>query len=245
MSAVADPTSQLAAYLELFAHTEIFIFVFIEIVSKLDIIKRTIFKRQTFKDTVAFVALFGLFSVFGTYIGTTQDLGVITNIRDLAPIVAGLLGGPVVGLSVGLIGGIHRFLLGGVTAVPCALATILAGLIAGLIFKANKGKLIGIIPAILLGLGVETLHGILALVLVQPYSVALDIVLTNIPQMAIAVSLGVGICVIVIHTTRDETPAQLKEHPFSGQAEAEKTDKEKSRLDSWKTVLKNCLKFSS
>jgi sigma-B regulation protein RsbU (phosphoserine phosphatase) len=61
--------------------------------------------------------------------------------------IAGLVAGPFVGLAVGLIGGIHRFFLGGPTCIPCSLATILAGLFAGLIYRLNKGKLLGIIPA--------------------------------------------------------------------------------------------------
>jgi LytS/YehU family sensor histidine kinase len=85
MSAAANSTTVLAQYLELFAHTEIFIFVFMEIATKIDIIKKVIFKKPTLKATVVFIVLFGLFSILGTYIGTTQSGGVITNIRDLAP----------------------------------------------------------------------------------------------------------------------------------------------------------------
>ena len=209
MTAAAS-NSLLADYLGLFAQTEIFIFVFMEIVTKIDPIKRTILKNPGPKDTAAFIVIFGLFSIFGTYIGNMQSLGVITNIRDLAPIVAGLVGGPFVGLTVGLIGGIHRLFLDGVTCLPCSLATMLAGAIAGLVYKLNKGKLLGILPAMLLGVGVEALHGALALVLVSPFSEALDIVVNNIPQMAIAVSLGVGISIIIVNSTK-ETALLLKE----------------------------------
>ena len=210
MSAAASSTTVLAQYLELFAHTEIFIFVFMEIVTKTDIIKRIIFKKPTLKDSLVFIVLFGLFSIFGTYIGTTQSGGVITNIRDLAPIIAGLVGGPVVGVAVGLIGGIHRFFLGGVTYIPCSLATVLAGLFAGIIFRLNKGKLIGIIPAILFGVAIEAMHGALTLLIVQPYSQALQIVLDNIPQMMVAVSLGVGISLVIIHSVKEPAHTSME-----------------------------------
>lgn len=210
MSAAAGSTSVLGEYLELFAQTEIFIFVFMEIVTKTETIKRVIFKKPTLKDNIIFIVVFGLFSIFGTYIGTTQSSGVITNIRDLAPIVAGLVGGPVVGLAVGLIGGIHRFFLGGVTYIPCSLATVFAGLLAGMIFRLNKGKLLGIIPAILFGVAIEAMHGGLALLIVQPYSLALDIVVNNIPQMMVAVSLGVGISIVIINSVKETTPASME-----------------------------------
>jgi LytS/YehU family sensor histidine kinase len=63
--------------------------------------------------------------------------------------------------------------------------------------------LLGIVPAILFAASVELLHGALTLVLVQPYSAALEVVLTAIPDMMIANSLGVGIGVIVIHHTKE------------------------------------------
>jgi phosphoserine phosphatase RsbU/P len=192
-------------YLALFAETEIFIFVFMEIVTKLDFVKRVFFQKSTKRDTLWFIILFGLFSIFGTYIGTQQSLGVITNIRDLAPIVAGLVGGPGVGLAVGLIGGVHRVLLGGATCIPCSMATILAGLLAGLVFRLNKNTMLPIIPAMVFALGIEFLHGALSLLFVSPFNTALDIVLANTPQMAIAISLGVGISTIIFYDIREST----------------------------------------
>jgi sigma-B regulation protein RsbU (phosphoserine phosphatase) len=185
-------------YLGLFATTEIFIFVFMEIVTKIETIQRVLFKNAEIKDYVAFVVIFGLFSIFGTYIGIPGDYGSIANIRDLGPIVAGLAAGPYVGLAVGLIGGLHRMTLGGVTGVACSLATILAGLLAGLVYRFNREKVLGIIPAIVFAVGIELLHAGLVLAISRPFDEALTVVYDVIPEMIIAVSLGVGIAVIII-----------------------------------------------
>jgi len=214
MSAAESSQSIFGEYLELFARTEIFIFVFMEIATKIKTIQRVIFKEARLKDYVVFVTLFGLFSIFGTYIGITDSSGAISNIRDLAPMVAGLVAGPVVGLAVGLIGGIHRLFLGGVTAIPCALATILAGLLAGMIYRLNKEKLLGIIPSMLFAFAIELLHAGLALLLVSPFTEALEIVLTNIPPMIIAVSLGMGISTIIIHSTKESCRPVTPETPL-------------------------------
>jgi phosphoserine phosphatase RsbU/P len=194
---------------------EIFIFVFMEIATKLKTIQRVMFKEAKLRDYAVFITLFGLFSIFGTYIGIPDSSGAISNIRDLAPMVAGLVGGPVVGLAVGLIGGIHRFFLGGATYIPCSLATVLAGLLAGMVYRLNKEKLLGIIPAMLFAAAIELLHAGLALLLVQPFSEALDIVLATIPQMLVAVSLGVGISVIIIHSTKESIRPVTPENHFS------------------------------
>jgi sigma-B regulation protein RsbU (phosphoserine phosphatase) len=199
MSATGGSQGILGQYLALFASTEIFIFVFMEIVVKIDTIQRVIFKKAKTWDSIGFTLLFGLFSIFGTYIGTTDSTGAIVNIRDLAPMVAGLIAGPYVGLAVGLIGGIHRFFLGGPSYIPCSLATVLAGVLGGAVYVLYKEKLVGIIPAMIFGAGIELLHGGLALLLIQPYSLAVEIVVDAIPQMVIANSLGVGISIIIVH----------------------------------------------
>jgi sigma-B regulation protein RsbU (phosphoserine phosphatase) len=199
MAGVENSQGLLGGYLDLFAHTEIFVFVFMEIVTKLDTIQRVIFKKATKTDYIAFVIIFGLFSIFGTYIGIPNDFGLNMNIRDIAPIVAGLVAGPVVGLAVGLIGGIHRFFLGGITGIPCSLATVMAGLLAGLVYRWNKETLLGIVPAMLFAITIELLHIGLVLVL-SPFAEMMETLFPTFPQMIIAVSLGVGISIIIVHS---------------------------------------------
>ncbi|MGA3359852.1 MAG: LytS/YhcK type 5TM receptor domain-containing protein [Halobacteriota archaeon] len=191
--------SVLGGYLQLFAGTEIFIFVFMEIVSKVETIQRVVFKKARLLDNIIFILVFGLFSIFGSYVGIPGSYGAITNIRDVAPIVAGLLAGPYVGLAVGLIGGIDRLFLGGESYVACSLATVLAGLLAGMVHRLNKGRLIGPVSAMAFGAGIELLHGGLVLLLVRPFTDAVEIVRTSIPEMFIAVALGVGIGVVIFH----------------------------------------------
>ena len=211
MSSSGLSESMLGGYLALFGATEVFIFVFMEIVTKLETIQRVIFKKAQLRDYAAFVILFGLFSIFGTLIGIQGTHGDIANIRDLAPMVAGLVAGPYVGLAVGLIGGIHRLSLGGVSCIACSLATVLAGLLAGVVYHLNKGKLLGIIPSMVFAVGIELLHGGLTLAIVRPYWEAVLIVVTDIPEMIVANSLGVGISVIILHNTiKTEGPANLE-----------------------------------
>ncbi len=207
MSAAGSSQSMLGGYLSLFASTEIFIFVFMEIVTKIETIQRVIFKKAEIRDYIIFVFIFGLFSIFGTYIGIPTSYGAISNIRDLAPMVAGLVGGPYIGTAVGLIGGIHRLFLGGDSALACALATILAGFLAGMVYRFNEGKLLGVIPAMVFAVAIELLHASLALLLIRPFTEAVEIVTTAIPGMIIAVSLGVGISIIVIHSVKESCRA--------------------------------------
>jgi len=212
MSSSGLSESIIGKYLGLFAGTEIFVFVFMEIITKIETIQRVMFKKAELLDYVIFVILFGLFSVFGTLIGIPDNYGSISNIRDIAPIVSGLVAGPYVGLAVGLIGGLYRLTLGGVTGVGCSLATIVAGLLAGLVYHFRKGKLLGPVWAMLFAAGIELLHGAVALAMSRPYDEALEVVVDVIPEMIVAVSLGVGISVIILHDViKTEGPESMKE----------------------------------
>jgi sigma-B regulation protein RsbU (phosphoserine phosphatase) len=184
--------------LELFAETEIFIFVFIEIVVKIPTIQLVIFHRATWKHYIVFVIVFGAFSIFGTLIGIHTMSGAVSNIRDFAPLLAGVIAGPYVGLAVGIIGGVHRIFMGGITCIPCGISTILAGIIGGLVYLWNKKRLIGIIQAMVLALIVEALHGAINLLMVRPFDVAFEIVKTVIPPMMVANSLGMAIGIIIV-----------------------------------------------
>ena len=197
--------------LGLFANAEIFIFVYMEIVTRIEPIQRVMIKRAKLIDYAAFILLFGGFSIFGTYVGIPVSSGAISNVRDLAPMVAGLVAGPAVGVAVGLIGGIHRFFLGGVTCIACSLATVLAGLLAGFIYRLNHERVLGILPAMLFAVGIELIHAALALAISRPFSAALEVVLTAIPPMIIANSLGLGISIIVMHNTRISLATLQKE----------------------------------
>ena len=146
-------------------------------------------KRFTLKNRAIFILIFGAVSIFGTYSGI-EIFGAIASVRDLGPMIAGLIGGPVIGLGAGLIGGIHRYFLGGFTCVPCSLATVLAGLFGGIIYILRRGKFIGVLGAVLFAALMESFHMILVLILAHPYSEAVKVVEEVSIPMIFANSLG-------------------------------------------------------
>jgi phosphoserine phosphatase RsbU/P len=197
--------------LGLFATTEVFVFVFMEVVIRIGPLQRVIFKRGSLFDVAIAIVVFGCFSIFGTLTGIVLPSGAISSIRDLGPLVLGLVAGPVAGLGAGLIGGAHRYFMGGFTAVPCGLATVLAGLIGGTVYLMNKKKLIGVFHAMLLAVFVEVVHGAVTLIIVRPFNDALEAVLAAIPAMMIADALGVAICVIALERIFQEFRGREKE----------------------------------
>jgi LytS/YehU family sensor histidine kinase len=104
--------------------------------------------------------------------------------------------------------------------------------LAGLIFRFNKGKLLGIIPAILFGVAIEALYGALTILIVQPYIQAQQIVLNNIPQMMVAVSLGVGISMVIFHTVKEPTYGPMDKTALTRPISAGKSSRWGSKLRS-------------
>ena len=83
--------------------------------------------------------IFGLLSIMGTEFGVPVE-GVTANVRDAAPICAGLIFGAPAGIIAGIIGGVERFLAaywgrGFYTQIACSVSTIFAGFFAAFMRK--------------------------------------------------------------------------------------------------------------
>ena len=84
------------------------------------------------RDRIYLYFVFSALSILGTYLGVpVQD--AIANTRAIGPVLAGIIGGPVLGTAVGFTGGLHRYFLGGFTALSCGLSTTLEGTIGGIV----------------------------------------------------------------------------------------------------------------
>lgn len=99
--------------------------------------------RLTAKDKIVLYLVFTAFSILGTYFGLPVK-GAIANTRAIGAVLAGLIGGPLLGTAVGLSAGIHRFSLGGFTAFSCGVSTVFEGLLGGLVHlyfvRRNKSE---------------------------------------------------------------------------------------------------------
>jgi len=86
------------------------------------------------KNTIIMIISFGLIGIMATNYFSLDFNDAHIQLRDLAVMIGGLIGGPIVGIGAGVIAGIERFLQGGSIALPCLIGTILSGAIGGLIW---------------------------------------------------------------------------------------------------------------
>ncbi|WP_432737490.1 LytS/YhcK type 5TM receptor domain-containing protein [Maridesulfovibrio sp. FT414] len=172
--------------------------------------------RQEYRktNTVLQILIFGIFGILGTY-GGNFVFQSVANLRAMAVITGGLFGGPLVGLGAGIIAGGHRILidLGGFSAVPCGLATMLEGLAAGLIATRLSNRMDWRAAASLAFVG-EIVHMIMVLYLSHPYDEAVKLVKLIAMPMIILNTFGAAIFAQVINivfrygTKQDSVKAQ-------------------------------------
>jgi two-component system, LytTR family, sensor kinase len=157
----------------------------------------------TTKEFAVVTLLFCTFALFGTYSGIDVE-GSLVNVRIIVITAGGILFGPWVGLVVGVVSGIHRYLIdiGGVTSIPCLITSIIAGLVSGYIhLRTPKAKrwFIGILA----GMACEALTMLLIIFMAQPTTLGNEIV-SRIATPMILGQLNVGLIILLIQNVESE-----------------------------------------
>ena len=177
--------------------------------------KKTAFSKTPYKAKQFIIGLlFGLMAIFATTSIGGFDIGdgTIMNVRDAAPLCAGLIFGGPAGIIAGLIGGIYRFvsvyfgLSGTYTQIACSVSTILAGFIAAILrkFMFDDKK-----PTWLYGLGIgmvcEVLHMLMIFFTNMNDAVnAFEFVKICTVPMVLGNGLAVGIAVFIVSVISKE-----------------------------------------
>jgi two-component system LytT family sensor kinase len=146
--------------------------------------------------------IFSAFSILGTYFGLPiRD--AIANTRAIGAVLAGLIGGPLLGLSVGFTGGLHRFTLGGFTAFSCGVSTTVEGLLGGLVHlylvrRRRSEQVFSPKVAFLATFTAEALQMGIILLLAHPFVDALALVQVIALPMMLANSTGAALFISII-----------------------------------------------
>lgn len=147
-------------------------------------------------------AIFSSFSILGTYFGLpVQD--AIANTRAIGAVLAGLIGGPMLGTAVGLTGGLHRYALGGFTAFACGVSTTAEGLLGGLVHlylvrRGHDSELFRPALAFVTTFMAEALQMLILLLLARPWHEALALVQTIAAPMMLANAAGAALFISIM-----------------------------------------------
>ena len=161
---------------------------------------------HTTKELLAVTAIFSMFALFSTWSGVPVE-GSLVNVRIIAVMSGGILFGPWVGIITGVIAGMHRYLIdiGGITAIPCFITSIVAGFLSGWIHlrvpKAQHWR-VGIIGGMLC----ETLTMILVVLWAPSLALGIDIV-SKIGVPMILGTVSIGFIVLLVRSVEGEKEA--------------------------------------
>nr|WP_320161081.1 LytS/YhcK type 5TM receptor domain-containing protein [uncultured Methanoregula sp.] len=165
--------------------------------------------QPTVMTQIILVVLFGALSVYGTFSGI-DFMGSVVNVRDLGPMLAGLLAGPWVGIGAGLIGAAYRFSMGGLTVYSCSVTAVFAGLFGGLIWLYCKKKFAGWKIAVLFAILMEVFHMVLTLLIARPFDAALAVVDRVYLPMIIANAVGMYVFCVMVENIQKERKLQAE-----------------------------------
>ena len=163
--------------------------------------KKGHFSRSSYKRDQALIGVaFGIVAIISTECGVPVDDGAIINVRDAAPVCAGLFFGAPAGIIAGVIGGVERWLCvywGGAlyTRLACSLGTFIAGVVAAFLrthlFDDRRPPL-GYTGAI--GMTSEVVHMLLILVTNMD---DLNVAFSFVEECAVPMIVAVGVSVFL------------------------------------------------
>lgn len=180
------------------------------ILAQLPMVRRIIYHNIVVKERIMMTVIFGLVGIFGTYAGIPVN-DALANSRAVGVIVAGLIGGRTMGVLTGVIAGGHRYMLGGFTALSCAIANIVEGLLSGWLHERYPKQPIPWWLALVAGIIGEIAQMIIILLTARPYNLALSLVHEIALPMIVANSLGIAIFMFIIKSvieTQEKAGAQ-------------------------------------
>ena len=168
-----------------------------------DIILKVMRTDRKEVHSIVFGVLGGLFGIYGNLAGFELQ-GAVISVRDAGPMLSGFLGGPGAGLMAGVIAGLHRLSLGGITATACIIATCCIGLISGFVSLKWPERIKTPSFAFLLGALMEALHLGIVLVIVKPFETAYGIVRQIAIPFVFINALGFALMVAIIAYTEKQ-----------------------------------------
>lgn len=157
------------------------------------------------KDMFICFLMFLVIAVISTtYVVEVNDS--YANVRNLIVMISGLFGGPVVGIPLAILSAVYRFLMGGTTAFPCSVSTIICGFLSSVIYVINKKKFLkGYRPVLLIFLFVG--FEMLMIVWLTPQYISIPYINNLYPLMAFGNVLGMILFLMIIR--EQEKPNEI------------------------------------
>ena len=190
-------------FLQLFEKSSLTIVLFI-IITKIQGFKY-IFQKENYKlkDLLVISLIFTALAILGTYNGIDVQ-GSLANTRIIAIVSGGVLFGPLVGITSGIISGFHRYIIdiGGITSFPCFISSIFAGVLSGFFYQKISIRYKWVY-GIVCGVISESFSMLLIYLLSKPHNIAIGIIRKIYIPMIVG-QIGIGLLISIVNAIKKE-----------------------------------------
>lgn len=126
------------------------------------------------------------------------------NVRTMTILIGSMLGGPIVGIPSAIVAGLFRLSLGGVTAVPCSISTILCGFIGSAVYILNGKRFLNSAKSAILMFLMVGLE-MLIIILFVPSNLDVQLVNSIYPPMLFGSVVGIILFKLVIKDNEEKS----------------------------------------
>lgn len=204
-SAKANTAVILGSYLEMFRILCV-ILIFVLIALRLEPFKQIIRGDYSRRNLIVCFIIFAIFGISSSIFFIDVN-GTPANVRCMVVMLSGMFGGPFVGVPVGIVSAAYRLYLGGATAMPCAISTVISGIIGSLLFWWSGRKYprpIAAVAAMFFFTGFE----MLLVIMMTPPEISFPFITGIYPMMLFSSVIGVILFSIVVQDRMAEGDSQ-------------------------------------
>lgn len=196
-----------------------FIILIAYIMLNIPAFKNLVFNRKNWKITSGLIIIFSLFAIVSNFFGVEINEGQIVlneilteipessslaNTRVLTIGISGIIGGPLVGISVGFLSSLVRYTQGGVDPYIYIISSLLIGMISGIYGKKfiNKNIFPKPVQGALLGTSVEIIQMLCIVLFSRDLTASLELVKIISVPMIVMNSLGMAIFLSILNLSQ-------------------------------------------
>ena len=199
-NSIANDFLSLEPFVDMFMILAIVLIILI-LAIRLKFMKSLIVRDYTRRDKIFCMIFFLMLGFLATFM--SLDYGSYSsNVRTMTVMMAGMFGGPIVGIPTAFLCGALRLCLGGLTVVPCAISTVICGFLSSAVYIWNGKRFLRTHQSAILMflfIGFEML-----MIIVCCGVESIPIILNIYAPMAFAAVVGIILFKLVISETRDE-----------------------------------------
>ena len=199
-NSVINEFMSLGSFLDMFNILAVSL-IFMILAMQLKVFKAIVAGDKSRRNLIYCMMIFSVLGVLASF--SVMSYIIPANVRTMTILIGSMLGGPIVGIPSAIIAGLFRLSLGGVTAVPCCISTIICGFIGSAVYILNGRRFLSSAKSAILMFLMVGLE-MLIIICYSPLSSTLELVQDIYPPMLFGSVIGIILFKMVIKENEEK-----------------------------------------